>query len=114
MNTVSALGDDVMELKSQDSNIKVNFGRVGMVQLSSNNSRPQTLCYATQEDMYPAEPMANESPAAPPPDTAPAAAETMAETPAAPAAQTTCDRCSRLVRGISRSRAADLGGPETA
>merc|ERR1719247_1362774 len=29
MNTVSALGDNVMEMKSQDSSIKVNSGRVG-------------------------------------------------------------------------------------
>merc|ERR1719426_603106 len=40
-NAVSALGGQVMEMKSQDSNIKVNSGRVGWGQQSSNNSRPQ-------------------------------------------------------------------------
>jgi hypothetical protein len=51
MKPVSAVGDNVMEMKSQDPNIKVNSGRVGWGQLSSNNSRPQTLCCATTEDM---------------------------------------------------------------
>jgi len=46
MSTVSALGDTVMEMKSQDSNVKVDSGKVGWGQLSSNNSQPQTFCYA--------------------------------------------------------------------
>jgi len=50
-NTVSALGGQVMEMKSQDSNVKVNSGRVGWGQQSSNNSRPQTLCYASVDSI---------------------------------------------------------------
>merc|ERR1719353_708927 len=64
MNMVSAPGHNVMEMKSQDSNINVNSGRVGWGQLPSNNSRPQTLCCAWEG--MPAEPAADESPAAPP------------------------------------------------
>merc|ERR1719380_126357 len=37
MNTVSALGDSVMEREDEDPNIKVNSGRVGWRQLSSNS-----------------------------------------------------------------------------
>jgi hypothetical protein len=51
MSTVSALGETVMEMKSQDSNVKVDSGKIGWGQLSSNNSQPQTLCYATRDDM---------------------------------------------------------------
>jgi len=47
----NTVGDNVMEMKSQDSNAKANSGRGGWGQLSSNNARPQTLCYATNEDM---------------------------------------------------------------
>merc|ERR1719191_1031247 len=36
-NTVSALGGQVMEMKSQDSNVKVNSGRVGWGQQSSQS-----------------------------------------------------------------------------
>jgi len=59
INTASALGDNVMELKSQDPNIndsasvlesrpehKVNSNRVGWGQLSSQSSCPLTVCYA--------------------------------------------------------------------
>jgi protein lin-28 len=67
MNMVSAPGHNVMEMKSQDSNIKANSGRVGWGQLPSNNSRPQTLCCAWEG--MPAEPAADESPAAPPTET---------------------------------------------
>jgi len=45
-NTVSALGGQVMEMKAQDSNVKENSNRVGWGQLSSQNSRPLTSCYA--------------------------------------------------------------------
>jgi hypothetical protein len=45
-NTVSALGGQVMEMKAQDSNVKENSNRVGWGQLSSQNSRPLTHCYA--------------------------------------------------------------------
>jgi len=50
-NTVSASGGQVMEMKSQDSNVRVNSGRVGWGQQSSNNSRPQTLCYASVDSI---------------------------------------------------------------
>jgi GTP-binding protein len=43
MNTASALGDNVMEMKTQD---KVNNSRVGWGQLSSQNSHPSTVRYA--------------------------------------------------------------------
>merc|ERR1719331_3278816 len=59
MNTASALGDNVMEMKSQDPNmnysaaalesrpaLKVKTDRVGWGQLSSQNSHSSTLCYA--------------------------------------------------------------------
>jgi hypothetical protein len=59
MNTASASGDNVMEMQSQDPNIKesvavlgtrparkVKSNRVGWGQLSSRKSRPLTLCYA--------------------------------------------------------------------
>jgi len=54
-NTMSASGGQVMEMKAQDSNVKVNSGRVGWGQLSSNNSRPQTICYATKDGWQPLE-----------------------------------------------------------
>merc|ERR1719460_24698 len=38
MNTKSALGDNVMEMKSQDSHVKVNSGRIGWAPVR----RPQT------------------------------------------------------------------------
>jgi len=46
MNTSSALGDNVMEMKSQDSNVKSSAARTGWGQQSSQNSRPLTPCYA--------------------------------------------------------------------
>merc|ERR1719207_346207 len=46
MNTASALGDNVMEMKTQDPMHKVNSSRVGWEQLSSQNSHPLTVCYA--------------------------------------------------------------------
>jgi hypothetical protein len=62
MNTASALGDNVMEMKTQDPNIncsaavletrrthKVNSSRVGWGQLSSQSSRPLTLCYGNNK-----------------------------------------------------------------
>jgi hypothetical protein len=48
MNTASALGDNVMEMRSQHSH-KMSSSRVGWGQLSAQNSRPSTLCYATDE-----------------------------------------------------------------
>jgi len=46
------LANNVMEMKSQDSH-KMNSSRVGWGQLSDQNTRPSTLCYAleTQEDL---------------------------------------------------------------
>merc|ERR1711959_836990 len=48
-NTVSALGGQVMEMKSQDSH-KMSSSRVGWGQLSAQNTRPSTLCYATESE----------------------------------------------------------------
>jgi len=45
--TASALGDKLMEMKSQDSH-KMSSSRVGWGQLSSQNTCPSTLCYATE------------------------------------------------------------------
>merc|ERR1719247_2237642 len=62
MNSASALGDNVMEMKSQDSNVnysaaefetrfrsphKANSNIVAWGQLSSQNLHPPTLCFAT-------------------------------------------------------------------
>jgi small subunit ribosomal protein S20 len=47
MNTASALGDNVMEMKTQDP--QVNSSRVGWGQLSSQSSHPLTLCYANNK-----------------------------------------------------------------
>jgi len=44
MNTSSALGDNVMEMRSQDPNVN-DEARVGWGQLSSQNSYPLTPCY---------------------------------------------------------------------
>merc|ERR1712072_295749 len=49
MSTASALGDNVMEMKSQDSH-KMSSSRVGWGQLSSQNTRPSTLCYALESE----------------------------------------------------------------
>jgi hypothetical protein len=38
--------DNVMEMKAQDSNVKVNSGRVGWGQQSSQSIEPRTLCHA--------------------------------------------------------------------
>jgi len=60
INTASALGDNIMEMKSQGSSVnsgaeaietvascKVDSNRDGWGQLSLQNSRPLTVCYAT-------------------------------------------------------------------
>jgi cytochrome P450 len=60
INTATALGDNIMEMKSQGSSVnsgaeaietvpscKVDSSRHGWGQLSSQNSRPLTVCYAT-------------------------------------------------------------------
>jgi hypothetical protein len=48
IDTTSALGDNVMEMKSQDPHM-VNSSRVGWEQLSSQHSRPLTFCYACKQ-----------------------------------------------------------------
>merc|ERR1719247_3937286 len=52
LSTASALGDNVMEMKRQDSH-KLSSSKVGWGQLSAQNTRPSTLCYAleTQADL---------------------------------------------------------------
>jgi len=45
---VSSGSDNVMEMKSQDSNVKDSAARTGWGQLSSQNSRPATPCYSTK------------------------------------------------------------------
>jgi hypothetical protein len=54
INMAPGLGDNIMEMESQGSNIdhtqKDNSMRVGWGQMSSQKSPPLTLCYATQED----------------------------------------------------------------
>jgi len=49
MSTASALGDNLMEMKSQDSH-KMSSSKVGWGQLSSQNTRPSTLCYALESE----------------------------------------------------------------
>merc|ERR1712118_559891 len=39
-------GDNAMEMKSQDSNVKYSAARTGWGQKSSQNSNPLTPCYA--------------------------------------------------------------------
>jgi len=68
----SALGDNVMEMQSEDSH-KMSSSRVGWGQLSAQNTRPSTLCYAESEDATEAEAV-TESQAAP---TQPQAAATL-------------------------------------
>merc|ERR1719236_363240 len=46
LSTSSALGDNAMEMKSQDAHVKCSAARVGWGQLSSQNSCPLTPCYA--------------------------------------------------------------------
>merc|ERR1719182_64962 len=46
MYTKSALGDNVMEMKSQDSNVKVNSGRVGWGQQSFETANDSVLASA--------------------------------------------------------------------
>jgi hypothetical protein len=41
----------MMEMKTQDSNVKASSSRVGWGPLSSQSAQPQTLCYATKADM---------------------------------------------------------------
>merc|ERR1719191_1991844 len=43
--------DNVMEMKAQDSHVKVNSDRVGWGQQSSQSTQPLTPCYATKEEM---------------------------------------------------------------
>merc|ERR1719353_474308 len=43
--------DNVMEMKAQDSNAKMNSGRVGWGQQSSQSAQARTLCYASKEEM---------------------------------------------------------------
>merc|ERR1719271_224017 len=51
LQPATALGDNLMEMKSQDSNVKVNSGRVGWGQLSSQSPQPLTPCYASKQEM---------------------------------------------------------------
>merc|ERR1719335_1617247 len=51
LNTSSALGDNAMEMKSQDSSVKYSAAGAGWGQLSSQNSDPLTPCYATKADL---------------------------------------------------------------
>merc|ERR1719335_878092 len=52
LNTSSALGDNAMEMKSQDSSVKYSAAGAGWGQLSSQNSHPVTPCYAnTKADL---------------------------------------------------------------
>jgi len=66
----SALGDNVMEMQSEDSH-KMSSSRVGWGQLSAQNTRPSTLCYATESEETED---ATESPAASTPQVAVAVA----------------------------------------
>merc|ERR1719352_1026740 len=70
MNRASALGEGIMEMKSQDST-KMN-SRAGWGQLSSQTSRPLTVAYAEEGDAE--EKAAPEAKAAPKPKAAPKAA----------------------------------------
>merc|ERR1719269_56239 len=51
LQPATALGDNLMEMKSQDSNVKVNSGRVGWGQLSSQSPQTLTPCYASKQEM---------------------------------------------------------------
>merc|ERR1719428_2734472 len=51
LQPATALGDNLMEMKSQDSNVKVNSSRVGWGQLSSQSPQPLTPCYASKQEM---------------------------------------------------------------
>merc|ERR1719271_643736 len=51
LQPATALGDNLMEMKSQDSNVKVNSGKVGWGQLSSQSPQPLTPCYASKQEM---------------------------------------------------------------
>merc|ERR1719352_2211419 len=65
MNRASALGEGIMEMKSQDST-KMN-SRAGWGQLSSQTSRPLTVAYAEEGDAEEkAEPEAKAAPKAAP------------------------------------------------
>jgi len=68
----ATVGDHVMEMQSEDSH-KMSSSRVGWGQLSAQNTRPSTLCYAESEDATEAEAV-TESQAAP---TQPQAAATL-------------------------------------
>jgi len=67
---IAAVGDNVMEMQSEDSH-KMSSSRVGWGQLSAQNTRPSTLCYATESEETED---ATESPAASTPQVAVAVA----------------------------------------
>merc|ERR1719460_1744924 len=49
----SSAGDNVMEMKSKDSDVKVNSGRVGWGQLSPQSAQPLTVASAiTNEEAF--------------------------------------------------------------
>merc|ERR1719443_2868297 len=51
LQPATALGENLMEMKSQDSNVKMNSGRAGWGQLSSQSARPLTPCDASKQEM---------------------------------------------------------------
>merc|ERR1719405_316032 len=51
LQPATALGDNLMEMKSQDSNVKMNSDKVGWGQLSSQSAQPLTRCYASKQEM---------------------------------------------------------------
>merc|ERR1719405_331251 len=51
LQPATALGGQVMEMKTQDPNVNANSGIVGWGQQSSQTARPQTLCYASRQEM---------------------------------------------------------------
>merc|ERR1719217_1812913 len=51
LQPATALGDNLMEMKSQDSNVKVNSDKVGWGQLSSQSPQPLTSCDASKQEM---------------------------------------------------------------
>merc|ERR1719405_62890 len=51
LQPATALGDNLMEMKSQDSHVKMNSDKVGWGQLSSQSAQPLTPCYASKQEM---------------------------------------------------------------
>merc|ERR1719375_851923 len=51
LQPATALGDNLMEMKSQDSNVKMNSDKVGWGQLSSQSAQPLTPCFASKQEM---------------------------------------------------------------